>query len=197
VHRLDRLITDISDASRVDAELARAEAAPVDLKPLLEALVEVHRVGAADGGPRFLLELPPEPLRVVGLEGRLGQVFRNVIANAISFSPPGSTIGVGARRRGEEIEVTIDDEGPGLPPDKLTAIFDRFYSERPEGEKFGTHSGLGLSISRQIVEAHHGRIRAENRMGADGAVRGARFVVTLPALPRPSEARPTTKARRS
>jgi two-component system sensor histidine kinase ChvG len=197
VHRLDRLITDISDASRVDAELARAEAAPVDLRPLLEALVEVHRVGAADGGPRFLLELPPEPLRVIGLEGRLGQVFRNVIVNAISFSPPGGSIAVGARRRGEEIEVTIEDEGPGLPPEKLTAIFDRFYSERPEGEKFGTHSGLGLSISRQIVEAHHGRIRAENRIGPDGEVRGARFVVTLPALPRPSEPRPATKARRS
>ena len=197
VHRLDRLITDISDASRVDAELARAEAAPVDLKPLLEALVEVHRVGAADGGPRLLLELPPESLMVIGLEGRLGQVFRNVIVNAISFSPPGGAIAVGARRRGEEIDVTIDDEGPGLPPDKLAAIFDRFYSERPEGEKFGTHSGLGLSISRQIVEAHHGRIRAENRTGPDGEVRGARFVVTLPALPRPSETRPATKARRS
>jgi two-component system, OmpR family, sensor histidine kinase ChvG len=190
VHRLDRLITDISDASRVDAELARAEAAPVDLKRLLEALVEVHRVGAPEGGLRFLLDLPADELNVLGLEGRLGQVFRNVIVNAISFSPPGGTITVAARRRGEEeIEVTIEDEGPGLPADKLSQIFDRFYSERPEGEKFGTHSGLGLSISRQIVEAHRGRIRAENR----GSGTGARFVVTLPALPRPAEPRPATR----
>lgn len=194
VHRLDRLITDISDASRVDAELARAEAAPVDLKRLLEALVEVHRVGAGEGGPSFVLNLPAEELTVLGLEGRLGQVFRNVIVNAISFSPPGGTITVGARRHGEEeIEVTIEDQGPGLPPDKLTQIFDRFYSERPEGEKFGTHSGLGLSISRQIVEAHRGRIRAENRSGAGNAILGARFAVTLPALPRPLEPRPATR----
>jgi len=194
VHRLDRLITDISDASRVDAELARAEAAPVDLKRLLEALVEVHRVGAAEGGPRFELDLPADELRVIGLEGRLGQVFRNVIVNAISFSPPGGTIRVAARRLGqEEIEVAIEDEGPGLPPDKLAQVFDRFYSERPESEKFGTHSGLGLSISRQIVEAHRGRIRAENRSGSGGVVLGARFVVTLPALPRPVETRPATR----
>ena len=190
VHRLDRLITDISDASRVDAELARAEAAPVDLKRLLEALVEVHRVGAAEDGPLFMLDLPDEELNVLGLEGRLGQVFRNVIVNAISFSPPGGAITVGARRRGEEeIEVTIEDEGPGLPHDKLAAIFDRFYSERPEGEKFGTHSGLGLSISKQIIEAHRGRIRAENRQGG-----GARFVVTLPALPKPADPRTTTRS---
>ncbi|WP_085125161.1 sensor histidine kinase [Tistlia consotensis] len=183
VQRLDRLISDISDASRLDAELARGTSEEVDLKRLLEALVEVQRAGIEAGGPSYRLEIDPrEDLRVEGIEGRLGQVFRNLIANATSFSPPRGTIHLAARRergRGrndDTIVVTVADEGPGIPPDKLDDIFDRFYSERPKGEKFGTHSGLGLSISRQIVEAHGGVIYAENR--SEG---GARFTVTLPA----------------
>ncbi|CAE7890018.1 chvG, partial [Symbiodinium necroappetens] len=126
-------------------------------------------------------------LRVQGLEGRLGQIFRNLLSNALSFSPPGGTITLEARRdsrpRGEGgdwVVITISDEGPGLPDDKLDAIFDRFYSQRPEGEKFGTHSGLGLSISKQIVDAHGGVIYAENRFRS-GRVAGARFTVRLPA----------------
>ena len=131
--------------------------------------------------PRFELDLPVDgPLRIGGLEGRLGQVFRNIIANAITFSRPGGTISLRARRLKDALEVVIEDEGPGLPEGKLEAVFDRFYSERPASEKFGTHSGLGLSISKQIIEAHGGEIRAENRLGADGRVEGARFIVTLP-----------------
>lgn len=191
VHRLDRLITDISDASRVDAELARAESEPVDLHRLLAALAEVHRVAAGEEGPEILLDLPEGELVVVGLEGRLGQVFRNVIVNALSFSPPGGRIRIAGRRVDDWIETTIEDQGPGIPEGKFDAIFSRFYSERPEGEKFGTHSGLGLSISRQIVEAHRGRIRAENYRDAEGEVAGARFVIRLPAF-----RKPTSRSRR-
>ena len=117
---------------------------------------------------------------MIGIEGRLVQVFRNLIANAISFSPPGGTIRIAAQRRGDRVEVTIEDEGPGIPEGKLEAIFERFYSRAPGGEKFGTHSGLGLSISKQIVEAHRGTIGAENRRDAEGAIVGARFTVRLP-----------------
>jgi two-component system sensor histidine kinase ChvG len=107
-------------------------------------------------------------------------VFRNLLVNAISFSPPGGTIRLAARQDEDGVVVTVEDEGPGIPEGKLEAIFNRFYSERPSGEKFGTHSGLGLSISKQIIDAHHGVIRAENRRDADGRVIGARFVVRLP-----------------
>jgi two-component system sensor histidine kinase ChvG len=117
---------------------------------------------------------------VRGLESRLGQVFQNLIANAVSFSPPGGTVWVSATRSGGKATVIVEDQGPGIPPAKLDAIFDRFYSERPSGEAFGTHSGLGLSISKQIVETLAGRIYAENRIGDDVAVTGARFVVELP-----------------
>ncbi len=196
VNRMDRLITDISDASRLDAELARAEAEPFDLRRLLEALVEVHSMSSGETGPRFQIDLAPQDLTVTGLEGRLGQVFRNIIVNAMSFSPPGGTIRLTAQRDGESILTTVEDEGPGIPEDKLEAIFDRFYSSRPEGEKFGTHSGLGLSISKQIIEAHRGRLWAENRVEGD-RVLGARFLVRLPAArPQPTTrgaTRPTTK----
>jgi two-component system, OmpR family, sensor histidine kinase ChvG len=116
----------------------------------------------------------------------LSQIFLNVIANAVSFSPPDGEITIRAAPDGRAVLVCVEDEGPGIPEDKLTAIFDRFYSERPAGEKFGTHSGLGLSISKQIVEAHRGRIWAENRSGADGTTEpgkghSARFLIRLPA----------------
>ena len=189
VQRLDRLISDISDASRLDAELSRADTAPVQVAPLLAALVEVQRASYAEtDGPRFALDLPgdPEadgdPLTVPGIEGRLAQVFRNLLANAATFSPDGGTVHVAARREPEAIVVTIADEGTGIPPSKLDAIFDRFYSERPKDETFGVHSGLGLSISRQIVTAHGGTIHAENREDAAGNVLGARFVVRLPVV---------------
>lgn len=183
VERLDRLITDISDASRLDAELSRLELTPVDIAAMLHALVDVDDATRAEDGPRLVLDLPERgrPLVVPGIETRLSQVFRNVIANAVSFSPPRREIRLTARLDGRAVLVTVEDEGPGVPDDKLTAIFDRFYTERPVGEKFGTHSGLGLAISKQIVEAHRGIIWAENRKDGAGAVIGASFCIRLPA----------------
>ena len=182
IGRLDRLISDISAASRVDAELSRAQREPVDITKLLHALRDAHNATADDGAPRLRLDIAEaRGLVVQGIEDRLGQVFRNLIANATSFSPPDGTIWLTARRTDGRVEIDVMDEGPGLPENKLDAIFDRFYTERPAGERFGTHSGLGLSISRQIVKAHGGTIRAENRRDADGRIVGARFVVRLPA----------------
>jgi len=188
VTRLDRLISDISDASRLDADLARDDFVPVPLGKLLATLVQVNEAAAKEDSPRLLLSLPGEPgtpagdLPVPGIEGRLVQVFRNLIANAVSFSPPGSAIRIAARRDGHDVVVTVDDQGPGIPEGKFAAIFERFYSERPRGEKFGTHSGLGLSISKQIVDNHRGQIWAENRTDDRSQVLGARFVVRLPAV---------------
>jgi two-component system, OmpR family, sensor histidine kinase ChvG len=183
VERLDRLITDISDASRLDAELGRLELAPIDIGAMLAALVDIHESTRTEGSPHLVLDLAERgrELIVPGIETRLSQVFHNVITNAVSFSPPGGEIRLRARREGRTVLVTVEDQGPGIPEDKLTAIFDRFYTERPQGEKFGTHSGLGLSISQQIVVAHRGSIWAENRKNADGAVTGARFCIRLPA----------------
>src|ERR1700676_1792595 len=169
VERLDRLITDISDASRLDAELSRLEMSPTDMGAMLRARVDMQETTRAAGSPHIVLDLPADPsgrgraLVVPGIESRLSQIFLNVIANAVSFSPADGEIRIRAIRDGRAVLIAVEDQGPGIPPDKLTAIFDRFYSERPAGEKFGTHSGLGLSISKQIVEAHRGRIWAENR----------------------------------
>jgi len=190
VQRLDRLISDISNASRLDAELSRAEPEPVDIGAMLGMLADIQRAtaepveeGAAP--PRVTLDLPlGENLTVPGLEGRLTQVFQNLIANALSFSPPGGVVRLAVRRTGGaangRVEVTVSDDGPGIPEGKEEAIFDRFYTERPAGEKFGTHSGLGLSISKQIVEAHGGTITAANRLAENGRVVGAIFTVRLP-----------------
>ena len=180
VQRLDRLISDIAGASRIDAELARAESEPVDLGRLLAALVEVHGATAGDA-TTLTLDLPAEEsLVVAGLEDRLVQVFQNLVSNARSFGPPGGAIRVAGRRDDGWVEVTVEDEGPGIPPGKLEAIFDRFYCDRPASEKFGIHSGLGLSISKQIVEAFGGVIYAENRGARPERPEGARFVVRLP-----------------
>jgi two-component system sensor histidine kinase ChvG len=180
VRRLDRLISDISDASRIDAELSRAATEPVDVRPILSTLAEIHEATRHDGDPRIELSAPDRPLVVPAIEGRLVQVLRNLLVNAQSFSPRDGTIGVKARETGSVVEISVEDEGPGIPEAKLEHIFDRFYSERPKGESFGQHSGLGLSISRQIVEALKGRISAENRRDEEGHVLGARFVVRLP-----------------
>lgn len=179
--RMDRLIADISDSSRVDAEMSRTVLTPVDVAPILSTLAELHNATRKDDDPRFELDAPPEGLVVRGVEGRLVQVVRNLIGNAISFSPKSGTVTVRARPTGALVEIAIEDEGPGIPEQKIESIFERFYSERPRGERFGQHSGLGLSICRQIVEGHRGRISAENRRDADGKVLGARFVVRLPA----------------
>jgi len=126
------------------------------------------------------VDAPAEGLYVRGSETRLVQVLRNLIGNAISFSPPGGTITLRGRETGGLIELAVEDAGPGIPDGKLDSIFDRFYSERPQSEQFGSHSGLGLSISRQIIEAHPGRIAAENRRDEDGNIVGARFVIRVP-----------------
>ncbi|MFC0407382.1 stimulus-sensing domain-containing protein [Roseomonas elaeocarpi] len=183
--RMDRLIGDIADASRVDAELSRTATQPVDVAPILGALSELHAATRenselGDKAPCMVLDAPEKGVVVRGVEGRLVQVLRNLLGNAVSFSPPGGTVTVRARTTGAMAEIAVEDEGPGIPEAKLENIFDRFYSERPSGEQFGQHSGLGLSICRQIVEGLNGRITAENRRGADGQVAGARFVVRLP-----------------
>ena len=178
--RMDRLIADISDSSRVDAELSRTVAVPVDVAPMLATLAELHNATRDDDDPVIELEAPAEGLVVRGVEGRLVQVFRNLIGNAVSFSPERGRVYLRARAAGPMVEVLVEDEGPGIPEARLQGIFDRFYSERPQGERFGQHSGLGLSISKQIVEGLRGRIAAENRRDAEGKVLGARFIVRLP-----------------
>jgi two-component system sensor histidine kinase ChvG len=184
VKRLNRLISDISDASRLDAELAREDAEPVDVVRLILGVIPIAReIGGVDG-PKIAVDIKPNEkasLFALGHDGRLGQVINNLVDNARSFSPVGGTITVTASRVGDEIVVTVDDEGPGIRPDALERIFERFYTDRPDAESFGNNSGLGLSISRQIVEAHRGRLEADNRMGKDGKVLGARFTIRLPA----------------
>jgi len=181
VMRLDRLISDISDASRIDAELSRVATEPVDVAPILDTLKELDDATRAEDGPRLLIDVAPNArLSVRAVGDRLVQVLRNLIGNAQSFSPPNGRIWLRAREEQAMVSIAVEDEGPGIPEAKIEHIFDRFYSERPSGERFGQHSGLGLSICRQIVEALHGRISAENRRGSKGQVMGARFVVRLP-----------------
>ena len=197
VRRLDRLITDISDASRLDAELVRADAEPVNIASLLDAVTAIGNELGAQDGVSVSLATEGHHRDVYFVEGhdiRLGQVFTNLIDNARSFSSDGDTVRIGLRRVGPTIEVTVDDDGPGIPPDNLERIFERFYTDRAEQSGFGQSSGLGLSISRQIVEAHRGRIWAENRHATphgaaeradqdiEPEILGARFVVRLPAL---------------
>jgi two-component system sensor histidine kinase ChvG len=189
VRRLDRLITDISDASRLDAELAREDAAKVDLKKFVGDLVGAMRDA---GGNRKKVEIEfkagklPQGAKgysVTGHDLRLGQVITNLIENARSFVPEETgRITVSLSRVGKLIMLTVDDNGPGIRADNIDRIFERFYTDRPAGEAFGQNSGLGLSISRQIVEAHGGTLTAENIAGGKpGEIRGARFTVTLPA----------------
>jgi len=189
VKRLDRLISDISDASRLDAELQRQDMTAVDLRRLLTTLTSVAnetRLGdniAVD--VRFEGRGAGDTFSVPGHDSRLGQVISNLLANARSFSEAGGKVCIACRRLRSEIEIMIDDDGPGISEDALERIFERFYTDRPH-QGFGQNSGLGLSISKQIIEAHGGRIWAENRTGRNGAdgppaVMGARFVVRLPA----------------
>ncbi len=180
VIRLDRLISDISDASRVDAELSRAEPAPVDVVAILRLLAEIDEATRPEGGVRLEVDAPGGPMLVQAVEDRLVQVLRNLIGNASSFSPANGRVVLRAREAGAMVEVSVDDEGPGMPEAKLEHVFNRFYTERPQGERFGQHSGLGLSISKQIVEALKGQIAAENRRDEAGHVLGARFVLHLP-----------------
>jgi two-component system, OmpR family, sensor histidine kinase ChvG len=187
--RLNRLITDVSNASRLDAELARKEMRPIDVPTMLRNVVMIFRDILGDDSRRVVLTVGHEPYEgaftVVGDEGRLGQVLTNLIDNAISFSPEGGVVTVSARQGPRAVEILIEDEGPGIPEDRLEIIFDRFYSDRPETDASrGKNSGLGLSISREIVESHGGEIIAQNRYqgraGPGTSPSGARFIVRLP-----------------
>lgn len=179
VHRLDRLITDIADASRLDAELSRARFETIDLGAMIEGLVAAREKRGADSGIRIAFARPHLGTAVVHGDGsRLARLVENLVDNAISFSPPGGLVRISATRDGDEVVCQIDDEGPGVAPEIREAIFKRFHSIRPEGEAFGQHSGLGLAIAKAIVEAHNGTIMVEDR---DDAPSGARFIIRLPA----------------
>lgn len=175
VKRIDRLITDISDVSRLDAELSRETATAVELVPLLKTIAEIYEATGLPRAIRFALAFAlSEDTKVLGRDERLGQIIRNLIDNALSFSPDGGTITIAAQLVNGRVQVAIEDQGPGIPPDQLESIFNRFYTERPADHGFGRNSGLGLSIARQIAEGMGGRIWAEN------LTKGARFVVELP-----------------
>src|SRR5262245_4049341 len=189
VKRLDRLISDISDASRLDGEMQRHEAEPVDLVKLLTTVVGVANE-RHDDGVSVVLNFDggrPAAFQVLGHDSRLGQVIDNLIDNARSFSPPGGTVRITCRRLKSEIEIIVDDDGPGVPPESIEKVFERFYTHRPH-QAFGQNSGLGLSISKHIMEAHDGRIWVENRQAPtvdpDGmpVVLRARLTVRLPAM---------------
>ena len=189
LNRLNRLITDVSNASRLDAELARQEMRPVDITTVLRGVVTIFRDILGDDQRQVRLVIEDTPLEgayiVSGDEGRIGQVLTNLVDNAISFSPKTGTITVRARSTPPHMEIYVEDEGPGIPEDRLEVIFDRFYTDRPDTEaKEGKNSGLGLSISREIIRAHGGQISAESRFedgsGPDDAPLGARIVVKLP-----------------
>ncbi|HEX6860858.1 MAG TPA: stimulus-sensing domain-containing protein [Caulobacteraceae bacterium] len=177
VQRLDRLVTDISNASRLDAELSREDPRRVDLGRLLFDICALYEASSRKGEPHVRFTDPDliEPVSVEGREGPLSQVFRNLIDNARSFSPADGEVRISLTHGRGEAVVCVEDSGPGIPPENLETVFERFYTSRPKGAAFGGNSGLGLSIARQIVSAHGGEIHAENR--PDG---GARFVVRLP-----------------
>lgn len=179
IRRIDRLISDISEASRLDAEMAREKPSDIDLAAFVQTIVSLYQDQDPPLPVRLLIDATdvPDGLRIQGREGALAQVFRNILDNAISFSPPDGAIRVAVRRDAASAVVTITDDGPGIPPESLEKVFDRFYTHRPATHGFGKNSGLGLSISRQIVEQHGGRISAANRTEGAGAV----FTITIPA----------------
>lgn len=199
VERLDRLITDISRASRLDTELSREAYAQINIPAILHHLLDIYQtplnrdinaqadkktITLADRNISISLNIldDPKTMNVLGIETRIAQVFQNLLSNALSFSKAGGQVKIQATRRLNTIVVTVEDEGPGIPESKMEAVFERFYSERPQEEDYGHHSGLGLSICRQIIDAHKGRIFAENRIGVSGAVAGAKFTVILNQL---------------
>jgi len=168
----------VCSSDLLDTELSRLPFVPVDVTAMLETLAGIHNT--ADDGRVQLAGDVETPAMVLAVQDRLAQVFQNVLSNARSFSPPGGTITLTMHRIGEALTVEVDDDGPGIPEGTNEAIFERFYTLRAEGEPFGTHSGLGLSISRQIVEAHGGTIVARNRTDGLGQVQGTRITITLP-----------------
>jgi two-component system sensor histidine kinase ChvG len=179
VHRMDRLISDISDASRVDSQLAKAKFEPIDLGDMIEQLLQAREHRGGDQDISIAFARPRRGIAVVmGEDMRLERMLTNLIDNAVSFSPPGALVEISATRAEEDVIIRVSDEGPGVPENEREAIFRRFHSERPGGESFGKHSGLGLAIARTIVEGHHGRIRVRDRV--DGRP-GACFEIALPS----------------
>jgi two-component system sensor histidine kinase ChvG len=182
VVRLDRLINDISEAARTDAELLRARFERVDLGPLIEQIVASWETRRETGDARIAFARPRKDTAVVmGKPDRLARAINAIIDNAVSFSPPGGLVEIAAAHVGDEVRIRIDDEGPGVPPEAREAIFNRFHSVRPEGENFGRHSGLGLAIAQAIVKGHDGEIDVHDR---DDAPSGARFTIRIPAADR-------------
>lgn len=186
VQRLDRLISDISNASRLDAELSRVEMGRVDIPALMHRLRDAYKkpLERAEGDTvddgKIILDLPQDAAFYArGNAERLEQVFGNLISNALSFCPPQGRVTIRTLQQNDKIIVQVDDEGPGIPENKLQTIFERFYTERPQHEGYGEHSGLGLSISRQIMDAHGGQLWAENLRNDKGDIKGARFNVVL------------------
>ena len=183
VRRLDRLVSDISNASRLDSELVKEEEEEFNLIKTLSNLTEYLGQQAREKGVEFITDFPSDAVKINGLEARLAQVFVNLITNATSFCDTGDAVRVWARKRENRVLIVVEDTGPGIPEQALTKIFNRFYSERPQGD-FGNHSGLGLAISKQIIEAHGGVIWAENIRPTQADITseplGARFVVGLP-----------------
>lgn len=193
VQRLDRLISDISSASRLDAELSRDEMETVDLKALMLRLRDAYKKPMSraqesesdDDFENTAIELSfpdDQNFFIAGNEERLSQVFGNIISNALSFSPAGEKVKISAEKQNDSILIKIEDKGIGIPENKIKTIFDRFYTERPGHETYGSHSGLGLSISKQIIDAHNGKVWAENILSKNGKIQGARFIVKLASI---------------
>jgi two-component system sensor histidine kinase ChvG len=181
VKRIDRLITDISDASRLDAELSRADVGAVDLVRLLSTTVEIYNGMELPRGVRVDFKRETTgPTILQGIDERVGQVFRNLIDNAISFSPQNGVVDVTLKHAGPIVRATVEDQGEGIPTSDLERIFDRFFTSRPGESEFGKNSGLGLAIARQIISSHGGRIWADNKRDENGKKCGARFIVELP-----------------
>ena len=187
---MDRLITDISKASKVDSNLARETAKTLDVAEIAENIVGFYQQTRSKGGPDVVDAStidPKSPIYIRAYETPFAQVLRNLIDNALTFSPESGQVTVTAKRDGNRVIFTVDDEGPGIPEDNLETVFERFYTQRPKGATFGNHSGLGLAICRQIITAHRGKIHAENRVDADGKITGARFTVDVPRQTASSE----------
>lgn len=181
VSRMNRLITDISHASKVDANLARDTAQTLDVAEIVENIANFYQQTSTDSDPAVVNATDlSEPVYIRAFETPFAQVLRNLIDNAMTFSPEEGAVTVHVQAEEQTVRIIVDDVGPGIPPGNLDAVFERFYTQRPKGATFGSHSGLGLAICRQIVQAHKGQIWAENRLIEDGTVSGARFVVELP-----------------